>query len=92
MINEILILPLKVEYLLSLIEANINDNIITIVAIENFKKFVFLVKRIIVNISLIILGDKGYRKVILITKLNKIFNNGESIFEIIYKQPRITDD
>jgi hypothetical protein len=36
MINEILILPLKVEYLLSLIEANINDNIITIVAIENF--------------------------------------------------------
>jgi hypothetical protein len=51
-----------------------------------------LVKRIIVNISLIILGDKGYRKVILITKLNKIFNNGESIFEIIYKQPRITDD
>jgi hypothetical protein len=51
-----------------------------------------LVKRIIVNISLIILGEKGYRKAILITKLNKIFNNGESIFEIIYKQTGITDD
>ena len=79
----------KLKSLLSIIEEENNNYVITI---DNFKKMVLLVYRIKANIPVIIMGETGCGKTALITKLNQILNNGIKKVQIINIHPGINDE
>ena len=79
-LKEIMNLPQKANYLLSLFEEENNNYVITN---DNFKKMALLYYRIVANVPVIIMGDTGCGKTALITKLNQILNGGETKLEII---------
>ena len=79
-LKEIMNLPQKANYLLSLFEEENNNYVITN---DNFKKMALLYYRIVANVPVIIMGDTGCGKTALITKLNQILNGGETKIEII---------
>jgi len=87
--KKILDLPYSEETLLSIIEEENNNYVITN---DNFKKMVLLIYRIIANIPVIIMGDTGCGKTSLITKLNQIINGGKTTLKIINIHPGITDE
>ena len=80
---------IELKSLLSIIEEENNNYVITI---DNFKKMVLLVYRIKANIPVIIMGETGCGKTALITKLNQILNNGIKKVQIINIHPGINDE
>jgi len=88
-LKSILDLPYTEEDLLSIIEEENNNYVITN---DNFKKMVLLIYRIVANIPVIIMGDTGCGKTSLITKLNQILNGGKTTLKIINIHPGITDE
>jgi len=59
---------------------------------DNFRKMILLIYRIKANVPVIIMGDTGCGKTMLITKLNQLLNNGKKTVEIINIHPGINDD
>ena len=58
---------------------------------DSFKKMIFLYYRIKANIPVIIMGETGCGKSLLVIKLNQILNNGEISLRIINLHPGITE-
>ena len=75
--------------LLSILQNRTQNYIITN---DNFKKMVLLYGRIKANIPVIIMGETGCGKTLLIEKLNQILNNGKMTIRIINLHHGITDD
>ena len=75
--------------LLSILQNKIQNYIITN---DNFKKMVLLYSRIKANIPLILIGETGCGKTLLIEKLNQLLNNGENTVRVINLHPGITDN
>ena len=95
-IKEILHLPNEVEKvlgdkksLLSILNYKTDNYVITN---DNFKKMILLFYRIKANVPVIIMGETGCGKTVLITKLNQILNNGEILVKIIKIHPWTTED
>ena len=95
-IKEILDIPNEVEKdekelksLISILEEENNNYVITN---DNFRKIILLVYRIRANVPVIIMGETGCGKTMLITKLNQILNNGKKTVEIIDIHPGINDE
>jgi len=86
---EIFELPYETKTLLPIIEEKNNNYVITN---DNFKKMVLLIYRIKANIPVIIMGETGCGKTLLIKKLNQILNGGETTLKIINIHPGITDE
>ena len=59
---------------------------------DNYKKMLFLLYRIQANIPVIIMGETGCGKTSLIIKLNKMFNNGENLVQIININSDFSDE
>jgi len=87
--KEILNLPYEKEELMTIIEKENNNYVITN---DNFKKMVLLVYRIIANVPVIVMGDTGCGKTSLITKLNQILNGGKTTLKIINIHPGYNDE
>ena len=87
--KEILNLPYEKEELMTIIEKDKNNYVITN---DNFKKMVLLVYRIIADVPVIVMGDTGCGKTSLITKLNQILNGGETTLKIINIHPGYNDE
>jgi midasin (ATPase involved in ribosome maturation) len=64
----------KLKSLKSILEEKDENYVITN---DNFRKMILLIYRIKANVPVIIMGDTGCGKTMLITKLNKLLNNGE---------------
>ena len=60
--------------LISILEEKNENYVITN---DNFRKMILLVYRIRANVPVIIMGDTGCGKTMLITKLNQLLNNGK---------------
>ena len=88
-LKKILNLPFSDESLLSIIEENNNNYVITN---DNFRKMILLIYRIIANIPVIIMGEPGCGKASLIINLNKILNGGKTSLKIINIHPGITEE
>ena len=95
-IKEILDIPNEVDNnvgelksLKSILEEKDKNYVITI---DNFRKMILLVYRIRANVPVIIMGDTGCGKTMLITKLNQLLNNGVQTVEIIDIHPGINDE
>ena len=73
----------------SIIKEKNNEYVITI---DNFKKMILLIYRILADVPVIIMGDTGCGKTTLITKLNQLLNNGKKTLEIIDINPAISDE
>ena len=58
---------------------------------DNFKKMVLLFYRIKANIPVIIMGETGWGKTLLIKKMNQILNKGKMTIKIINIHPGKTD-
>lgn len=58
---------------------------------NNFNKMLFILHRIKVNLSLIIIVEAGIGKTSLMIKLSLILNNGEKLLKIFNIHPSITD-
>ena len=63
-----------------------------ILNVDNYRKMVLLKYRIIANVPVIIMGETGCGKTLLIIKLSQILNNGEKLVKIINIHPDITDE
>jgi len=87
--KEILNLPYEKEELMTIIQKENNNYVITN---DNFKKMVLLVYRIIANVPVIVMGDTGCGKTSLITKLNQILNGGKTTLKIINIHPGYNDE
>ena len=61
--------------LISLLEIIERDGYI--LTIDNFRKMILIMERIMANIPVILMGETGYGKTSLIKKLNQLLNNGE---------------
>ena len=95
-IKELLNLPNEVEKdienkksLLSILEQEDNNYVLTN---DNFIKMILLFYRIKANVPVIIMGETGCGKTLLVIKLNQLLNNGKTTLEIININPNITDD
>ena len=73
----------------SIIKEKNNEYVITI---DNFKKMILLIYRILADVPVIIMGDTGCGKTTQITKLNQLLNNGKKTLEIIDINPAISDE
>ena len=58
-----------------------------VITIDNFRKMILILCRIIANIPVILMGETGCGKTALIIKLNQLLNNGEKTLEIINIDP-----
>lgn len=58
-----------------------------VITIDNFRKMILILYRIIANIPVILMGETGCGKTALILKLNQLLNNGEKKLEIINIEP-----
>ena len=63
-----------------------------VMTIDNFRKMILILYRIIANIPVILMGETGCGKTALIKKLNKLLNNGEEKLECINIDPSYTED
>ena len=63
-----------------------------IITNDNFKKMVLIIYRIIADIPVILMGETGCGKTLLIKKLSQILNNGKIEIEIINIHSDITDE
>jgi len=95
-IKEILDIPNEVDKdkgelksLISILEEKNKNYVITN---DNFRKIILLVYRIRANVPVIIMGDTGCGKTMLITKLNQLLNNGLNTVETIDIHPGINDE
>ena len=79
----------ELKSLKSILEEKDKNYVITI---DNFRKMILLVYRIRANVPVIIMGDTGCGKTMLITKLNQLLNNGIQTVEIINIHPGINDE
>ena len=79
----------ELKSLQSILEEKDKNYVITI---DNFRKMILLVYRIRANVPVIIMGDTGCGKTMLITKLNQLLNNGVQTVEIIDIHPGINDE
>ena len=59
---------------------------------DSFKKMILLIYRIQANIPVIIMGETGCGKTLLVIKLSQILNNGEIKVRIINLHPDITEE
>ena len=50
-----------------------------VITIDNFRKMILIIYRILANIPVILMGETGCGKTSLIKKLNQLLNNGESL-------------
>ena len=75
--------------LLDILKYKMDNYIITN---DNFKKMVLIIYRIIADIPVILMGETGCGKTLLIKKLNQIINNGKILMEIININSDITDE
>ena len=75
--------------LLSILNSDNNNYTITE---DNFRKMILLLYRIQANIPVIIMGETGCGKTILIKKLNQLLNNGKELLEIINIHTGVTDE
>lgn len=66
--------------LISIINQKDNNYVITR---DNYIKILLILYRIHADIPVILMGDTGCGKTILLTKLNQLLNNGKSIIELI---------
>ena len=78
--------------LLTLTEILKKDTDNYVITRDNYKKMVLLIYRIQANVPVIIMGETGCGKTALITKLNKILNNGENLVYIIKIHPGIKEE
>ena len=62
-----------------------------IITIDNFRKMILILYRIIADIPVILMGETGCGKTALIKKLNKLLNNGEETLECINIDPSYDD-
>ena len=76
--------------LISLIEILDKDEYI--MTIDNFRKMILILYRIIANIPVILMGETGCGKTALIKKLNQLLNNGEEKLETINIDPSYNDE
>ena len=75
LLKKVLNLPNKVEKEVeNLLSIRENNNYA--ITNDNFKKMVLIVYRIKANIPVILIGETGCGKRVLIIKLNQILNNG----------------
>ena len=82
--------PNKNERLTSLIEIIEKDDYI--ITIDNFRKMILILYRIIANIPVILMGETGCGKTHLIKKLNQLLNSGKESLEILNIDPSYTND
>ena len=75
--------------LISLLEILDKDEYI--ITIDNFRKMILILYRIIANIPVILMGETGCGKTALIKKLNQLLNNGEEKLETINIDPSYND-
>ena len=54
-----------------------------VITIDNFRKMVLILYRIIANIPVILMGETGCGKTALIKKLNQLLNNGKLDLELL---------
>ena len=76
--------------LISLLEIIEKDDYI--ITIDNFRKMILILYRIIANIPVILMGETGCGKTALIKKLNQLLNNGEEKLEQINIDPSYDDE
>jgi len=62
-----------------------------VISEDTFRKMILLVYRIKANIPVIIMGETGCGKTLLVIKLNQILNNGKITVRIIKIHPNITE-
>ena len=87
--NEIEVEKNDKKSLLSILEYKTQNYIITN---DNFKKMLLLFYRIKANIPVIIMGETGCGKTLLIEKLYQILNNGKMNIKRIILHPGTTDE
>ena len=75
--------------LISIINEKDNNYVITR---DNYIKILLILYRIHANIPVILMGDTGCGKTILLTKLNQLLNNGKSTIELININIGIIDE
>ena len=63
-----------------------------IITNDNFRKMVLIIYRIMANVPVIVMGETGCGKTLLIKKLSQLINNGKEKLEIISIHPGITDN
>jgi len=62
-----------------------------VMTIDNFRKMILILYRIIANIPVILMGETGCGKTALIKKLNKLLNNGKETLVTINIEPSYDD-
>ena len=67
-----------------------NDNYV--ITEDTYKKILVIYSKIKANVPIIIMGETGCGKTLLIKKLSQILNNGEELVRIITLNPTITDE
>ncbi len=77
----------NLKSLLEILEEN--DYVITI---DNFRKMILILYRILANIPVILMGETGCGKTALIKKLNQLLNNGKETLETINIEPSYDDE
>ena len=77
----------KLEPLVEIIERD--DYIITM---DNFRKMILILYRIIADIPVILMGETGCGKTALIKKLNQLLNNGKENLETINIDPSYNEE
>ena len=75
--------------LISIINEKDNNYVITR---DNYIKILLILYRIHADIPVILMGDTGCGKTILLTKLNQLLNNGKSTIELININIGMTDE
>ena len=63
-----------------------------VITVDNFRKMILILYRIIANIPVILMGETGCGKTALIKKLNQLLNNGEETLVTINIDPSYNDD
>ena len=79
----------KNKNLKSLLEIIEEDNYI--ITIDNFRKMILILYRILANIPVILMGETGCGKTALIKKLSQLLNNGKEAVEQIKIDPSYDD-
>jgi len=69
-----------------------HDNNKYILTVDNFRKMILILYRIIANIPVILMGETGCGKTALIKKLNQLLNNGELVLQCINIDPSYDED
>ena len=76
--------------LISLVEILDKDEYI--ITMDNFRKMILILYRIIANIPVILMGETGCGKTALIKKLNQLLNNGVERLETINIEPSYNEE